>query len=156
MAPKVFFGLCFINCGVACLLLFANKTLINHSLKAPTTSYAYLIALLLILIGLVILSYQRSLDKTLKEKLALDSVFIFLAIILGTQQLLSSPVGFNTFTFLAIFIFGFAFTAIIRLLMQITELAYKKFKSSIRDPKDRYTIVIGIFATIISLIAIFK
>ncbi|MBC1605683.1 hypothetical protein HCJ39_13260 [Listeria rocourtiae] len=123
------------------------------------------IVTILAVLGLVIITFPAKRTGLAGGKLAVrilttkagTTVILFFTCILLLFINAQFPTLLNPYVIpLLIIYLSLSITAFISLTIDAAKLAFDAFCLAIKDPKDRITVAIGIFATVISLIAIFK
>ncbi|AQY50487.1 hypothetical protein PWEIH_00535 [Listeria weihenstephanensis FSL R9-0317] len=112
-------------------------------------------------IGMFLLAYPKYVDNNASKGYKFGEINLTVIMLITVLILLffaSTSPTFKIQDLIPVLIMATTSLSIITLHMAlgISKFAFQVFSNSIDDPKDRYTILLGIFATIISLIAIFK
>ncbi|MBC2316003.1 hypothetical protein HCC18_04055 [Listeria booriae] len=163
---RTFFGVQSLVASVLSLLFLLYTNQFNKwvmILKRLTAEQQLIISffLLLLLAGVLLIIYpgKKATYTTLDMKLLpvkIESSMLVLTLVLITvytltpeyKPLVDIPVLILLASSFVVLIFS--------ILISLVDIAFQKFKDSVPEGKDRYTIILGVFATVISLIAIFK
>ncbi|MBC6128093.1 hypothetical protein HCA00_04755 [Listeria booriae] len=160
MNIKTFFGAILIAMSFVSLFVIGNLEYIQQVapelFKYGTQRIAVVLFILLFTVGVYVAAFPTR--ETKRERRWL--FILICTIVIGASGSFIIFITEDMTRISWIIILIILLTVLLAGLAQLTTILvqtiYSRFREAVADPKDRITVAIGIFATIISLIAIFK